>query len=428
MTTTKLIAASTLLVLALVAGCGDEVVEIAPVCDDIGWPLEIGPIADLPAPEYAVECAEGWGNAATTRPGLTTTALPGDAWTGKPHPAGGWVLVAFLDDPGWASWLEQHGVELETVPAAYAMVWVKDDGELGWVVPMYAVWMIDIVGEQLWALGWDEANELWLLAFDALTADLIDARAWDFPASYNLLAAARDPAGGAWISAIEGREQDDQVDQLLYRAHSLDTIELVATRTTADPRQAPSGNLEPLVDGGVAWAPTVEGFELLEPDGSVRWARDEGGGAHASDADSLLIVSLVSTGVGAGRALRLEKAGVADGASVWVHEHQRYIVSEPDECGPQGCPLLDIAFPTLRPDGGYLLAGGHAYPSGACSWQPLLMAVSSSGEAEWTHRIETCGRAYWIGMRDDSTFDLLGFAWDTSGSIWADSWVRSFEL
>jgi hypothetical protein len=426
MTAARALPSAAVLLCTLIAGCGDDTVEIAPYCDDIGWPLSIEPMRTPPPVEYAVECAEGWGNAVPTRPELATVAMPGSPWTGRPHPAGGWIMAVFPSEPDWTAWLEQQGVDLDALPGIL-MLWLDGDGALGWIVPEYAVWQIELVGDELWVLGSDDANEPWLLAFDPLTGALIHARAWDFSPRFSLIAAARDPGGGVWISAVEEREQDNLVNQFLYRAPTLDTIELVATRTTQDPGQLPFGNIEPLVDGAVAWSTTVEGFEVVEQDGSVRWTRPQGS-AHASDADSLLVVSLVPTGVGAGQALRLEKAAVTDGASAWVREHQRYTVAVPEHCGAEECRLRDIAFPTLRSDGGYLLAGSHAYPSETCPAQPLLIAVSSFGEAEWAHRVETCGRAFWIAARGASTFELVGSSLDDAGTKWAGVWVRSFEL
>jgi hypothetical protein len=131
---------------------------------------------------------------------------------------------------------------------------------------------------------------------------------------------------------------------------------------------------------------------------------------------------------GAGEALRLEKVAVADGRTLWTREHRRYEVVEPEHCGSEDCGLLDHAYPVLRPDGGYLLLGGHAYPSSNCIWQPLILAVSADGEAEWAHRVETCGYASRVAFRDESKLEILGVTWPYWGVEAAGAWTRWFEL
>jgi hypothetical protein len=415
----------------LLVGCSDDRIEIddVPICDDIGWPLGITPVTHPPEPEFEVECADGWGNAVDTRPALETAALPGTPWISVAHPDGGWIhLILPEHHPGWVPWLEAQGIEPASLTAAPVMLWNRQDGSLGWVALEFGVWWVDVVGDELWTLGWDpdDNDSKWLLIFDSASGELLDSRAWDIAPQYNLIEAARDPAGGVWITAIEDREADDLVDQSLYRATTIDTLELVATRTTEDPRQFPSGGIAVLPDGAVAWY-TGDGFEVVELDGSVRWTHADGGGGIASDADAMLIASTVPTGVGAGLALRLEKVALADGELLWTREHRRFEVTEPEHCGQEECGLIDHAYPMLRPDGGYLLVGGHAYPSSICSRQPLIMAVSADGEAEWAHRVETCGLGFRAALRDDSKLEIIGVTITSDGS-WTGAWTRWFEL
>jgi hypothetical protein len=413
----------------VLAGCGDDLIfiETAPICDDIGWPLGVAPVITPPEPEFEVECADGWGNAVATRPALDTVALPDTPWMALPHPTDGWIQVLMPEYlPAWIPWLEAQGIELASIPEVHVMIWMRQDGSLGWVVPEYTIWMVDLVGDELWALGRDVDDGRWLLVFDPASGELLDSRPWDLGPRYNLLEAASDPAGGAWITAKEDHETDDLVDQSLYRATTIDNVQLVATRTTEDPRQAPSGGVAALLDGAAVWS-TGDGFEVVELDGSVRWTRPDGFGS-ASDADSMLITSMVPTGVGAGTALRLEKVALADGASLWTREHRRYEVVEPESCGPSDCSLLDSAYPVLRPDGGYLLLGGHAYPSSTCARQPLIMAVSADGEAEWAHRVETCGSASRVAFRDGSNIEIFGTTGTYDESAPTGAWMRWFEL
>jgi hypothetical protein len=422
---------SILTALLVLVGCGSDLTEIetVPICDDIDWPLGISPVISPPSPEFAVECADGWGNAVETRPALDTVALPEDpGWISLPHPVDGWILVTMPEYlPDWKPWLEAQGVQLASIPEVHLLLWIRQDGSLGWVVHDFGLWPVDLVGDELWALGWDaDEYERELLIFDPSSGELLDSRPWDLGPSYNVLEAARDPAGGAWITAIEHREADDLVDQSLYRATTIHEIELVATRTTEDPRPRPSGGISALPDGAVAWW-TADGFEVVELDGSVRWTHPDGR-SSVSDADSMLVTSRVPTGVGAGMALRLEKVAVADGSVLWTREHRRYQVVEPEHCGSDKCGLIDRAYPVLRPDGGYLLLGWHAYPSSTCIGQPLIMAVSADGDAEWAHRVETCGYAARAAFRDESKLEILGVTAPGDEVFPRGAWTRWFEL
>jgi hypothetical protein len=280
----------------VLVGCGSDLIETAPICDDIGHPLGISPVISPPISEFAVECADGWGNAVETRPALDTVALPDRTWTSLPHPVDGWI-VAFASDwqPRWLPWLEAQGIDASLIPRGHVLLWMRQDLSLGWVSPDFSIWAIDLVGDELWALGWDSISGTQnLLVYDPASGEVLDSRPWDLGPRYNRLEAARDPAGGAWITAIEDREADDLVDQSLYRATTIDAVELVATRTTEDPRQAPSGGIVALPDGGAAWW-TADGFEVVELDGSVRWTHPDGIGS-VTDANSMLITSQVPTG------------------------------------------------------------------------------------------------------------------------------------
>jgi hypothetical protein len=412
----------------VLAGCSVDDGDGPPVCDDIGWPLGVSPEVPLPPPEFEVECAGGWANAVPTRPALDTVARPDSVWLSLPDPSGGWIHVVIPRAQWrWSSWLEQRGVDLDWYSDSpqYVMLRVRQDGELDWANTEFSIWFVDFVGDELWALGRDEQQAHWVLVFDPTSGELLDSRPWDLGPHSNRMDVARDPAGGIWITAIEQREADDLVDQSLYRAASIDTVELVAVRTTEDPHTYPFGLIHGLMDGAAAWG-TVVGFEVIEPDGSVRWTHPNGWSV-ASGADSMLITSRAPTGVGAGNALRLENVALDDGAVLWTREHRRFEPAEPEGCGADGCELWDAALPVLRPDGGWLLVGGHAYPSSACIWQPLIMAVSADGDAEWAHRVETCGFASRVAFREDGTLELLGFT-GKGGPPSTGAWLRRFEL
>jgi hypothetical protein len=89
--------------------------------------------------------------------------------------------------------------------------------------------------------------------------------------------------------------------------------------------------------------------------------------------------------------------------------------------------LLNSAYPVLRPDGGYLLVGRHAYPSSTCIGQPLLMAVSADGDAEWAHRVDTCGHAHRVAFREGSRLEVFGDVYAVDRAR-VDGWLRWIEL
>lgn len=420
-------------VAAITPACGsDETsVLVAPECDAIGWPLGVEPDPRLPIPEFEVECADGWGHGLATREPLATVALPDSLWVVEPHPAGGWLFNLILEfHADWLPWLAARGIDTSSYGLegpSMPLVWIDGDGELGWTLPGYNVWGFTVVGEQVWALAGDLELERrsWLLAIDAATGELLDAREWDLDMGYNQIFAATDPAGGAWITAFANLDLDGH-DQILIRATSLDALTVITTtRRHARSPFSPWVSVIPLADGGAAWT-LDEGFEVLAADGSVRWQRPAGAPSAATD-DSLLITGIAPTGVGAGQRLWLERASLADGASLWTREHQRWSVAEPQACDADGCALVDAgsgtgtAAGTVRADGGYVLRVQHAWPSAVCSRQPMVLAVSANGEAEWAHRVETCGMLGALAVREQG-IELLGltrFDGETDGSAWS---------
>ncbi|KIG14823.1 hypothetical protein DB30_06276 [Enhygromyxa salina] len=419
-------AASVLVLVVLALGaCGDELVEIVPACDEIDWPLGLDPVRFPPVPEYAVECAAGWGNGIETQPELDTRALPGVPWFAKLHPDGGWVMQ--LAPPGyrdeWDAWLASNGIVDPVDPIGHPLVRVMSDGAgFGWAVSELSVWSFDFVADELWVVARDLDDQERIAIVDASSGAILDSRAWQ-EASYNRLLAARDVAGGAWVTTLDDLD-DGLVEHALFRVTSLDQIEQLATRTTVNPRTSPSGAVHALEDGAAVWS-TGEGFELIEPDGSVRWARSEGW-VGAAQGDTMLVVRRQPTGVGAGRALALEQVSLLTGASIWTREYRRFDVAEPEQCGPEGCALLDYAHPHVRPDGGYLLVGRQAYPSATCSGQPWVMAITSGGDAQWAHRVEICGTAWGLGARPDGSFEILGISKGADEGVSLGGWVRSY--
>jgi hypothetical protein len=413
--------------LALCACSDDEGrTYVLPDCDDLDWPLGLEFDAELPPPEFAVECAMGWGNTVETRPALDTIALPSVTGDSVPHPDGGWIFVVAPEyQPGWIAWLEKRGVGVSpsTLPGTMLLHYT-DDNDLGWIVSEFVIWNIDLVGEELWAVGRDRDDQPGLLVFDPATGEQLDAGPWDTELQFNQLEAARDPAGGVWITAIGHGQENGQVEQALYRAKSVDALELVASRHTEDQMYWPSGGIDALPDGAVAWRTEKRGFEIVDPDGSVRWTHPIGT-TLASDGDTALVLSRAPTYEGDDvTTLILENVELSDGTPLWTRQHRRFEVADPENC--HHCMLVDLAYPVLRPDGGYLLVGRAAYPSSSCPGQPLLMAVSADGVAEWAHRIDICGRTAAVAFRDGSKLETLGHTYGETTQI--DAWRRWFDL
>lgn len=407
-----------------VLGCGDEVVQIVPECDAIGWPLglDLEPHRNPPAPEFDVTCVDGWGNAIETREASDTIALPGTGFSMRSPADGGWIINVH-DVHGWDNWSEwfaEHQLDGD-----YGLIRVAEDGTTPvWTRTEQIIWLFALIDDddEVWALAFTEDHEASLQVIDAATGELLVEHPWTSEAKFNAVYPARE-GGGVWITAYIELD-DGKLDQVLYRATAPDVLDEFARQTTDDPNQRPFGGLEVLVDGGVAWAPVI-GFDVYDADGVVRWSHQEAWPA-ASNADSLLAVSRVPTGVGRGRALQLEKLALDDGHSLWTRQHRRFDVVEPELCGPDDCGLNDSGYPQLRPDGGYLVSGTHAYPSATCSGQPVVIAVSSDGEAEWGHRVDVCGFGGALTIFDDGAFEIFGMSINADGTAPLGGWIRRF--
>jgi hypothetical protein len=56
------------------------------------------------------------------------------------------------------------------------------------------------------------------------------------------------------------------------------------------------------------------------------------------------------------------------------------------------------------------------------------MAVSADGDAEWAHRVETCGFAGRPALRSASRLELYGITATNEPSDPTGAWTRWFEL
>ena len=411
-----------LLLASTLTACGPDTVEVVPACDEIGWPLELEGIREPGLPEFPVECADGWGNRAETREALDTLTLPGWPWSLEFPADGGWIAAIHVPHlSGWEAWLESWAIESEA-----PLVRLDADGETPiWARDDIYAWSSELVSGQLWILARDTEGTAMRMILDPNTGETLAAWPWTETEAFNQITAAQDPAGGAWITAYDETDEPGTLEAVLFRTTDLAELVEVARRTIDEPGQRPFGNLEPLVDGGVAWRPAGEGFEHLSATGELLWSHAEGAPA-ASDETSILVTSRPAR-EGGGWALGLEQLALADGSSLWTREHRRFELLAPEDCSEDDCRLVDGAFPRLRPGGGYLVYGYHAYPSSTCATQPVVFAVSATGEVEWAHRVEVCGPAGFLGTRDGA-LEIAGGAYDSTNSRVVKSWVRRFVL
>jgi hypothetical protein len=81
----------------------------------------------------------------------------------------------------------------------------------------------------------------------------------------------------------------------------------------------------------------------------------------------------------------------------------------------------------VRPDGGYLLLGYEAYPNADCPTQPWVMAVSAGGEAEWAHRVWTCGSPSDVRFGEDGSVAIAGRSLTGQDAV-EGGWIRRFQL
>jgi hypothetical protein len=55
------------------------------------------------------------------------------------------------------------------------------------------------------------------------------------------------------------------------------------------------------------------------------------------------------------------------------------------------------------------------------------MAVSADGDAEWAHRVDTCGHAHRVAFREGSRLEVFGDVYAVDRAR-VDGWLRWIEL
>jgi hypothetical protein len=189
-------------------------------------------------------------------------------------------------------------------------------------------------------------------------------------------------------------------------------------------------SLDPTPGGGLLYGFGTP-LESLAEDGSVRWVLDEPHGFRVVDEHGGFLLAHVDDGgepddqhVG----FTLQRRQLEDASLLWTRVHHRYEFA--DKPAPNEW-LSDIAWGyAARAEGGYLIAGGHAYPASSCPQQPILWAIDLDGEVEWAHRVEVCGDFYFMGERVEGRAMVLGFSYDngdfSNGNIEA-RWLQYFD-
>jgi hypothetical protein len=190
-------------------------------------------------------------------------------------------------------------------------------------------------------------------------------------------------------------------------------------------------DLHPTPGGGLLFG-TGERLESLAEDGSVRWVLEEFHTSRVVDEHGGFLLGNVSDGRGShdqhfGFAIQRRK--LDDASVLWTRVHHRYDFAhepKPDQW------LYDAAWSyAARAEGGYLIAGEHAYPASSCFWQPIIWAIDLDGEVEWAHRVETCGEFFIPSDRVEGRALVLGYSYangDASTDNIQARWLQYFDL
>jgi hypothetical protein len=424
--------------LALVAasGCAPDTTTIYDVeCDDdaIGWELEFAGLVPLPLAEFEVECASGWGHGVETRAASEVVELPNAFQDIRPHPEGGLLLNPYSRE---ALWTERLG----TVVAEEALLWLDEQAEqVRWLRDDLRYGPPFVVsgesGTELWVWGYGE--EQYLSRLDPSTGELLERVEWTVERPTTIEAAWPDQ-GGVWQMTRESHDEDSEV-YVLQRMSSFAELGPTLRVFEATHIEFEDGTigwvappvLTPTPGGGLLYGGYGVPLESIAEDGTQRWAIDEPHSFRVVDEHGGFLLGHVDDGEPDDQrtGLALQRRKLDDGSLLWSRVHHRYEFAHeprPDE------RLDNIAWSLVaRADGGYLLAGVHAYPASHCPWQPILWAVDLDGEIEWAHRVEACGDFFVPNDRVQARAMVLGFSFDdgngSNGNVEA-RWLQYFDL
>jgi hypothetical protein len=433
----KIVLVGAWLGLAGASGCGADTVSIYEVeCDDdaIGWELDLPRLVELPLAEFGVECASGWGHGVETRAASEVVELPNAIQTILPHPQGGLLLSPEVRE---ALWTDRLGIEVAEGSLAWLdeqaeqVHWLRDDLDYG---PLIVV--SGETGTELWAWGFDE-EQRYLSRIEPSTGELLERVVWTMEPPMTIVAAWPE-VGGLWQMTRESHDEDSQV-YVLQRMSSFAELGPVLRSFEGAKVELDDGTsgfigppgLNPTPGGGLLYGYGVP-LESLAEDGSQRWVLDEPHGFRVVDEHGGFLLGNVDDGGGPDDqriGLTLQRRSLDDGSLLWSRVHHRYEFAHepaPDEW------LIDIGWSYVaRAEGGYLIAGVHAYPAASCPYQPILWAIDPYGEVEWAHRVEACGDLYIPDERVEGRAMVLGFSFangDLSNGGTTARWLQYFDL
>ena len=412
-------------------GCGDDTISLYEVeCEDdaIGWALDFANLVELPPAQFDVECASGWGHDVETRAASEVIEIPNAFQVIRPHPQGGLLVIPYGRQSLWS---ERLGVEV----AEDSLLWLDEQvEEVRWLLDDLRYDRLNVVsteaGTELWVWGYDEEQD-YVSRIEPSTGELLERVVWT-ERTPMLTAAAWPEEGGIWQTTFESIDEDTEV-YMLQRMSSFAALGPVlrnfeSTRTENGGFVFPW--IHPTPGGGLLFG-TGGSLESIAEDGSSRWVLEEPHTFRVVDEHGGFLLGNVSDGdlEDHRNGLTIQRRKLDDASLLWTRVHHRYDFAHdpgPDEF------LFDTAFSyAARAEGGYLIAGGHAYPSSRCVQQPIVWAIDIDGEVEWAHRVEVCGDLFIPSDRVDGRAMVLGFSFpngDQSNGATEARWLQYFDL
>jgi hypothetical protein len=353
-----------------------------------------------------------------------------------PHPQGGLLLST---EGSEALWSERLGVELATHSIAWLdeqaeeIRWLRDD--LHYSYPI-VVSTKDGTRTELWVWG-SNKEQRYLSRIEPSTGEVLERVAWS-EGRPDVVVAAWPGVDGLWQLTRESYDEDSE-SYVLQRMSSFATLGPVlrtyeAPHVTYDDGTSGflwSVDLHPTPGGGLLWrdGPLLES---VAEDGSTRWVLGEPHSFCVVDEHGSFLLGSVADGGEPDdqqNGLAIQRRKLDDASLLWTRVHHRYeFAGEPE---PNQW-LIDTAWSyTARAEGGYLIAGGHAYPASSCPQQPIIWAIDANGEVEWAHRVETCGDLLVASDRVEGRALVYGFSYANGDSSYANiqaQWLQYFDL
>jgi hypothetical protein len=352
-----------------------------------------------------------------------------------PHPQGGLLL-----NPNYREslWSERLGVEV----ARDSLAWLDEQAkELRWLRDdlryTYPIVVSTETGTELWVWGYDDEQD-YLSRIESSTGELLERVVWpEGTESPTQAVAAWPQEGGLWLLTRDSHDEDVW-HYVLQRMATFATLGPVLRTYEAHRIMQDDGtsgfpwmvDLDPTPGGGLLWKNGAL-LESFAEDGSTRWMIQEPHGWSVVDEHGGFLLGNTNDGEPDYQrdGLEIQRRKLDDASLLWSRVHHRYEFArepKPDEW------LHDTAFSyTARADGGYLIAGGHAYPASSCPWQPIIWAIDIDGGVEWAHRVEACGTLYVPSDRVGGCVLVLGDSYAngdlSNGNIQAQ-WLQYFDL